>query len=75
MARVAFPYTTFGRGEVSPLMLGRIDIDQYVSCLEKCRNCWIRPYGNACRVPGSQFVNQVKNNSNARTVAFSYKTS
>lgn len=70
MARVAFPYTTFGRGEVSPLMLGRIDIDQYVSCLEKCRNCWIRPYGNACRVPGSQFVNQVKNNSNARLLKF-----
>lgn len=70
MARVAFPYTTFGRGEVSPLMLGRIDIDQYVSCLEKCRNCWIRPYGNACRIPGSQFVNQVKNNSNAKLLKF-----
>ena len=70
MARVAFPYTTFGRGEVSPLMFGRIDIDQYVSCLEKCRNCWIRPYGIACRVPGSQFVNQVKNNSNARLLKF-----
>ena len=70
MARISFPYTTFGRGEVSPLMLGRIDIDQYVSCLDKCRNCWIRPYGNACRVPGSQFINQVKNNSNAKLLKF-----
>lgn len=70
MARVSAVYTTFGRGEVSPLMLGRIDIDQYVACLDKCRNCWVRPYGLVSRIPGSQFVNQVKNNNDARLIKF-----
>lgn len=70
MARVAPIYTTFGRGEISPLMLGRIDIEQYPACLDKCRNCWVRPYGCVSRIPGSQYINQVKNNGNARLIKF-----
>lgn len=70
MARVAPVYPTFAKGEVSPLMFGRIDIEQYPSCLDKCRNCWIRPYGLASRVVGTEFIQSTKNNGKARLLKF-----
>lgn len=70
MARVAPIYPTFSKGEVSPLMFGRIDIEQYPACLDKCRNCWIRPYGCASRVAGTEFIQSVRNNTKARFLKF-----
>ena len=70
MARVAPVYPTFAKGEVSPLMFGRIDIEQYPSCLDKCRNCWVRPYGSASRVAGTEFIQSTKNNARARLLKF-----
>lgn len=70
MTRVAAIYPTFGRGEVSPHIYGRIDIDQYPSCLEKARNVWIRPYGEASRVPGTKYVNEAKVNTKVRFLKF-----
>lgn len=70
MGRVAPVYPTFAKGEVSPLMFGRIDIEQYPSCLAKCRNCWIRPYGIASRVVGTQYIRSTKNDSKARLLKF-----
>lgn len=70
MGRVAPIYPTFAKGEVSPLMFGRIDIEQYPSCLDKCRNCWIRPYGLASRVAGTEYIQSTKNNVKARLLKF-----
>lgn len=70
MARVAPIYTSFARGEVSPLMFGRIDIEQYPTLLDKCRNCWIRPYGVASRFAGSEYINTTKNNGKIRLIKF-----
>ena len=70
MAHVAPIYPTFARGEVSPLMFGRIDIEQYPSCLDKCRNVYIRPYGCASRISGTEFVANAKNNGKARLLKF-----
>lgn len=70
MAHVAPIYPNFSRGEVSPLMFGRIDIEQYPSCLDKCRNVYIRPYGCASRVSGTEFVANAKNNSKVRLLKF-----
>lgn len=61
MAHVAPIYPNFARGEVSPLMMGRIDIEQYPTCLDKCRNTYIRPYGCATRLTGTEFVSNTKN--------------
>lgn len=70
MAHVAPIYPNFARGEVSPLMFGRIDIEQYPSCLDKCRNVYIRPYGCASRISGTEFIANAKNNGKARLLKF-----
>lgn len=70
MGRVAPVYPTFAKGEVSPLMFGRIDIEQYPSCLDKCRNMWVRPYGCASRIVGTEYIQSTKNNSRARLLKF-----
>jgi hypothetical protein len=70
MAHVAPLFPSFSKGEVSPLMFGRIDIEQYGSCLEKCRNMWIRPYGCASRITGTEYISTAKNNGKARLLKF-----
>ncbi len=70
MARVAPIYPSFGRGEVSPLMFGRIDLEQYPTFLDKCRNCWVRPYGVVSRFAGSEYINSTKNSGYARLIKF-----
>ena len=70
MAHVAPIYPNFARGEVSPLMFGRIDIEQYPTCLDKCRNVYIRPYGCATRLAGTEYVANAKNNGKARLLKF-----
>lgn len=67
---LAHIYPSFARGEISPHMFGRIDIEQYNSCLKKARNVWIRPYGEVARVSGSEFVNGVKNNGYVKLLKF-----
>lgn len=47
---------TFARGEVSPLLYGRTDIDQYPTCLAECTNCIVRPYGVVGKVSGTHYV-------------------
>ena len=68
MARVAPIYPTFARGEVSPLMFGRVDIEPYSACLDKCRNCWVRPFGVVSRVAGSEYIATAK--GKARLIKF-----
>ena len=70
MAHAAPIYPNFARGEVSPLMFGRIDIEQYPTCLDKCRNTYIRPYGCATRLSGTEFIANAKNNGKARLLKF-----
>lgn len=70
MAHVAPVYASFSKGEVSPLLLGRIDIDQYPTCLDKCRNMVIRPYGCASRVVGTEYINSSKDSSKVRLLKF-----
>lgn len=60
MVRVAPLLPTYARGEVSPLMYGRSDIEQYSSCLKKCRNVLVRPYGLASRIAGTEYIANTK---------------
>lgn len=68
MVRVAPLLPTFGRGEVSPLMFGRNDIEPYSSCLKACRNMLVRPYGLVSRVIGTEYVANAK--AKARLLRF-----
>lgn len=70
MAHVAPIYPNFARGEVSPLMFGRIDIEQYPTCLDKCRNTYIRPYGCATRLTGTEYISSTKNSEKVRLLKF-----
>jgi hypothetical protein len=70
MARTSPVYPTFARGEVNPLMFGRVDVDPYTACLDKCRNCWVRPYGVVSRMVGSEYITNTKNNGKARLLRF-----
>ncbi len=71
MARVAPNYPTFARGEVSPLMFGRVDIEAYASCLDKCRNCIVRPFGVASRVAGTEHIANAKGKARLLKFVFS----
>lgn len=71
MGHVTPVYTAFSKGEVSPLILGRFDLEQYVASLQKCRNCWIRPQGSVSRTVGTEFVAKAKyNDKKARFLKF-----
>lgn len=69
--RVAAIYPTWARGEVSPLLYGRIDIEAYDSCLKKCRNAWIRPYGGVSRIPGTEHIATAKGKARLLKFVFS----
>ncbi len=75
MAHVAPILPSFSRGEVSPLMYGRVDIQQYNTCLDKCRNMWVRPYGLASRLTGTEYINTAKNNGKVKLLKFVFSAS
>lgn len=51
---------SFASGRISPRLFGRIDLDQYASALEECRNFVIFPHGGAAFRSGTYFVGPVK---------------
>jgi hypothetical protein len=66
---------SFGSGEVSPEMFGRIDDAKYQSGLAVCRNFIPKPQGPAQNRPGFAFVRAVKNSSaKTRLIPFTYST-
>jgi hypothetical protein len=48
--------TSFASGELSPLLLGRTDLDQYYKGAQTAENVVIIPQGGVKRRPGTQFV-------------------
>lgn len=60
MPKAAPIYPSFAAGEVSPLMYGRVDLQQYYIGLETAENCLVRPYGLIMNRPGSIFIAPVK---------------
>lgn len=61
----------FVAGRVSPLLYGRIDIDQYTVGLEECTNFIVYPHGGAIFRSGTRFVSEVENSANyARLIPF-----
>lgn len=64
---------SFARGEVSPEVLGRVDLAQVQTALQTCRNFIVLPHGPIRNRQGTLFCGEVKNSANpTRTIRFSY---
>jgi len=53
----------FNSGELSPLMIGRVDFDGYRSGCVTMDNFIVRPYGGAFKAPGTQYIGEVKDST------------
>lgn len=51
--------TRFTQGEIDPLMIGRVDVDQYYGAAEKLRNVFTIPQGGVKRRPGLEYLDNV----------------
>ena len=62
MAKTRFIQSSFVSGELSPLLKGRIDINQYYQAVETAENVVIVPQGGMRRRPGTEFIAQTIRN-------------
>lgn len=60
MARLSLIQTNFTAGEISPRMLGRVDIARYQNGAEVMENCWPLVHGGAKRRDGTLFCAETK---------------
>jgi len=75
MPRTTIIHTTFSRGELSPYLDGRIDIEAYFNGAKTVENFFILPYGGLMRRPGTYYVAEVKDSSKAtRLISFQFST-
>ena len=58
MAKSRFIQSSFVSGELSPLLKGRVDINQYYQAAETADNVVIVPQGGMKRRPGTEFIAQ-----------------
>jgi len=64
---------TFSRGELSPRLHGRVDIDHYKMGLESCSNFYVMRQGGIKRRPGTVFVSEIKDSTKrAKLVPFEF---
>lgn len=64
---------TFGKGELSPLAYGRVDVDFFRQSLERCRNFSVMIHGGLRRRSGTRYVAPVVNEANeSRLFPFSF---
>ncbi len=67
--------STFSRGELSPRLHARIDLDHYKLGLAECLNWFILPQGGLRRRSGSRYVAGVKDHQKkTRLLAFIFST-
>jgi len=61
MAKSKFMQSSFVSGELSPLLKGRVDLDQYYQGMETAENVLIVPQGGLKRRAGTQHVDTAEN--------------
>lgn len=75
MANIRTLQRSFGGGEISPEMLGRIDDSKYQTGLSTCRNFIVKPQGPLENRAGFEFVREAKNSTaRVRLIPFTYST-
>lgn len=66
---------SFGAGEITPELFGRIDLAKYQTGLAKCHNYMVLPHGPIVNRAGTQYVLEVKDsNKPVRLIPFYYNT-
>ena len=66
---------TFSRGEVSPALVGRVDLALYGSALAKCKNFVVYPQGGIRNRQGTRMVAPAKSNySTVRLIPFTFNS-
>jgi hypothetical protein len=64
---------SFAGGEITPELVGRLDLTKYQTGLALCRNFITLPHGPAARRAGLEFINEAKDSTQAvRLVPFSF---
>ena len=75
MAKVTPIQTNFTGGEISPRLLGRVDLTKYTSSMQRCENFICFPHGGVTKRSGTRFVAEVKDSSKkTRLIPFVYST-
>jgi hypothetical protein len=69
VAKTRFIQSSFVSGELSPLLKGRIDLNQYYQGVQTAKNVVIVPQGGMKRRPGTQYVQTVLNTLSRNTTA------
>ena len=59
MSRITQYQSNFTAGEIDPLLVGRVDIQQYASAVSKAQNVVMMPQGGFERRPGSKFLKDI----------------
>lgn len=73
MAKASPGITNFTSGELSPKLEGRTDLDKYFSGCKELDNFLVHPHGGATRRPGTKFITEVLNSSQAsRLIPFEF---
>ena len=73
MPKVSKAFSNFTAGEITPKLFGRTDISKYDNGAETVENFLVQPHGGLSRRPGTRFVSEVKNSSNAvRLIPFEF---
>jgi len=74
--RVSIIQTNCTAGELSPRLLGRVDVARYANALKTCENAYPLVHGGARRRPGTRYVAEVKNSAKSvRLIPFIFNTS
>ena len=60
MAKVTPIQTNFTGGEISPRLLGRVDLTKYTSSMQRCENFICFPHGGITKRSGTRFIAEVK---------------
>src|SRR6478736_2287538 len=73
MSKTKLLQTNFTRGELSPLMLGRVDTTAYQNGFAEGQNMLVRQQGGLWGREGTKFVNEIKTSAKkGRLVEFEY---
>ena len=74
MALVFSVKPAFVSGQISPRTYGRVDLDQYATGLEQCKNFIVLPHGGATFRTGTRYVAETKNSAAVHLIPFSFSS-
>ena len=75
MAKVTPIQTNFTGGEISPKLLGRVDLTKYTTSCKRLENFIVFPHGGVTKRSGTRFIAEVKDSSKTvRLIPFVFST-